>query len=68
MDKPFLFEQAMAEMENIVQQLEKGELPLEESLKQFEVGIGLARRCQEILTAAEQKIEILTKLPKDSSE
>lgn len=54
------FEQSIEELENIVKQLEKGELPLESSLKQFEKGIQLAQKCQKMLTEAEQKIEILT--------
>ena len=41
-------------------QLEKGELTLDDSLKQFEKGIGLARRCQNVLSQAEQKIVELT--------
>ncbi len=54
------FEEAMTDLENIVRQLEKGELTLDESLQQFEKGIGLARLCQNILNQAEQKIEILS--------
>ena len=60
MSKAIHFEQSVTELENIVKQLEKGELTLEESLKQFEKGIGLARQCQNVLNQAEQKIEILT--------
>ena len=54
------FEQSIEELEHIVGQLEKGELPLEDSLKQFEKGINLAQKCQKILNQAEQKIEMLT--------
>jgi exodeoxyribonuclease VII small subunit len=53
------FEQALAELEAVVERLEHGELPLEEALKQFERGIGLARACQDALKQAEQKVEIL---------
>lgn len=60
MTKTINFEQSIEELENIVGQLEKGELPLEDSLKQFEKGINLAQKCQTILTQAEQKIEMLT--------
>lgn len=60
MSKGIHFEQSISELEDIVRQLEKGELTLEDSLKQFEKGIGLARRCQNVLQQAEQKIEILT--------
>ncbi len=54
------FEQSIGELEEIVRQLEKGELTLEDSLKQFEKGIGLARHCQSVLEQAQQKIETLT--------
>lgn len=54
------FEQSISELEEIVRQLEKGELTLEDSLKQFEKGISLARKCQDVLQKAEQKIETLT--------
>lgn len=60
MSKGVHFEHSIEELEEIVRQLEKGELTLEDSLKQFEKGIGLARRCQDVLRQAEQKIEILT--------
>ena len=60
MTKVIHFEQSIEELEHIVGQLEKGELPLEDSLKQFEKGINLAQKCQKILNQAEQKIEILT--------
>jgi len=60
MTKPIHFEKSIAELETIVMQLEKGELSLEDALKQFEKGITLARTCQETLNQAEQKIEILS--------
>jgi exodeoxyribonuclease VII small subunit len=53
------FEQALAELEAVVERLEHGELPLEEAVTQFERGIALARSCQEALKQAEQKVEIL---------
>ena len=65
MSKPIQFEQSVNELEGIVKQLEKGELSLEDSLKQFEKGISLARRCQDILNQAEQKIELLTNSPSE---
>jgi exodeoxyribonuclease VII small subunit len=61
MSKPIPFEKTMLELQTIVNQLEKGELSLEESLKQYEKGINLARKCQETLNQAEQKIEVLSK-------
>ncbi len=53
------FEKDLQKLEQIVQELEKGELTLEESLKQFEEGIRLARQCEKALADAERRIEIL---------
>ena len=59
-------EGSLAELEGIVRALEEGELTLEESLKAFERGVCLVRRCNALLDGAEQKIEILTgELPED---
>ncbi len=55
------FEEALARLEQIVQTLEAGNLPLEDSLKAFEEGIALARFCAKQLEAAERRIELLTK-------
>ena len=55
------FEDCLARLEQIVGRLETGNLPLEESLKIFEEGVALARRCAKYLEDAEQRIEILTK-------
>jgi len=55
------FEAALAELEQIVERLEQGELPLEESLRQFERGVELTRSCQKALRQAEQKISILSR-------
>ncbi|QUV85579.1 exodeoxyribonuclease VII small subunit [Chloracidobacterium aggregatum] len=55
------YEAALAELEQIVQQMEDGQLPLEEALDLFERGMTLARRCRERLLAAEQRIEIILK-------
>ncbi len=55
------FETAMARLEEIVQQLEQGDLPLEQSLKLFEEGIKLSRICNTRLEEAERKVEILLK-------
>lgn len=52
-------EKAMGELEQIVEQLEAGELSLEKSLAQFEKGVKLSRECQKALTEAEQKVQIL---------
>jgi len=53
------FEAAMLELEEIVVEMEKGDIPLEDSLKKFERGIQLARQSQQQLKAAEQKVQIL---------
>jgi len=53
------FEQALARLEEIVESLERGDLPLEESLKEFEEGIGLSRFCAKKLDEAQEKVEIL---------
>ncbi len=55
------FEATLHELESLVEQMEQGELPLEESLKAFERGIELTRACQTSLDQAEQKVEILTR-------
>ena len=55
------FEQALQQLEQIVQKLEKGELPLEESLRLYEDGIRLSRLCHGKLEEAEGKIEMLVK-------
>jgi len=53
------FEKSLAELENLVEQMEQGELSLEDSLKCFERGVKLAQTCQQTLQAAEQKVEKL---------
>lgn len=53
------FEEAEAELKQLVERLEQGELSLEESLKAFERGVHLARTCQKLLREAEQKVQIL---------
>ncbi len=55
------FEDALKKLENIVEQLEDGELSLEESLAIFEEGIKLSRLCSKQLDDIERKIEILIK-------
>jgi len=55
------FEENMEELEKIVQDLEKGDLNLEDSIKKFEEGMELSKKCSEILEKAEKKITILIK-------
>jgi exodeoxyribonuclease VII small subunit len=57
--KVVTFEQSLAELEQLVEKMEQGELPLEQALQQFERGIELARGCQNALQQAEQKVELL---------
>jgi exodeoxyribonuclease VII small subunit len=53
------FERALSELEELVQRLESGDLALEESLRLFERGVQLTRRCQSALAQAEQRVEQL---------
>ena len=53
----------MDELEKIVRQLESGDMPLDESLKLFEDGVSIARKCRERLAQAERRIEVLMKDP-----
>lgn len=62
-EKSISFEESMARLEEIVRHLEKGDLPLDESLRLFEEGTALARRCEGMLDEAEQKIVKLKKGP-----
>lgn len=57
--KSFQFEESLARLEGLVEQMEDGDLSLEESLKAFEKGIKLTRECQQALKQAEQKIQLL---------
>jgi exodeoxyribonuclease VII small subunit len=61
MPKNQTFESSLGELEKIVRKLEDGDLSLEESLKLFEDGVRLSRECQERLSQAERRIEILLK-------
>lgn len=55
------FEKAMSRLNRIVSSLEKGDLPLEESLRLFEEGVQLSRYCSERLSEAEQRIQVLVR-------
>ena len=59
--KSINLEKALSDLEEIVEELESGELPLEKAMKKFEDGIKLTRGCQSALQEAEQKVEILLK-------
>lgn len=60
------FEVALARLEKIVEEMESGELSLEDSLKRYEEGIGLARFCGGKLNEVQKKIEIIKKGSGDS--
>ncbi len=51
------FEEAIKELTNIVGKIELGEIPLQDSLKQYERGMALIKHCQNILRTAEKRIE-----------
>jgi len=53
------FEQALDGLTALVEKLESGELPLEESVAAFEQGVKLSRRCESLLDQAEQRLQIL---------
>ena len=54
-----VFEDSLAELEQLIEQMEQGDISLEESLKLFERGVILTRTCQNALQEAEQKVQIL---------
>jgi len=56
MDKEKTFDEAMKELETIVQQLEQGDVPLEKALDQFQEGIKLSRYCKSIVEDAEKTV------------
>jgi exodeoxyribonuclease VII small subunit len=55
------FEKSLEELERIVKELEKGDLPLERSLELFESGMRLSSECKRLLEEAESRVEVLTK-------
>lgn len=57
--KKVKFEEAMARLEKIVESIEQGKVGLEESIQQFEEGMGLIRQCRTVLNDAELKIQKL---------
>lgn len=57
--QPPQFEQALSDLEQLVDQMESGELSLEQSLQAFEQGIRLSHDCQQALTQAQQKVAML---------
>jgi exodeoxyribonuclease VII small subunit len=55
------FETALEELERVVEQLESGDLSLEEALAAFEKGVGLVKQCNQKLNEVEKKLELLVK-------
>jgi exodeoxyribonuclease VII small subunit len=62
---PLRFEQALAELDRILRELEDGTTTLEEALARYERGVGLLRQCYSQLQSAEQKIRLLAGLTED---
>jgi exodeoxyribonuclease VII small subunit len=62
------FEEALTELEKRVRRLEAGDVPLDEALRLFEEGVGLARSCHEQLEAAEKRVAALVRGPAGVSE
>jgi exodeoxyribonuclease VII small subunit len=59
-DKKLTFEQALEKLEQIVSDIEGGEVPLEKSIERYAEGIKLVKQCRSILDQAERKIQMLT--------
>ena len=64
---PESFEAGLADAQKIVRELEAGELPLEESLRAYEIGVRRIRQCQELLSDFERRVELLTGFDKDGN-
>ncbi len=60
------YEQALGELESLIERIEKGEIGLEESLTEYRRGAALLKRCRGILETAEQQIEELTADERDA--
>ena len=58
-EKAIDLEKALGELETLVDERERGDLPLDKALKKFEKGVALTRDCEAALTAAERKVELL---------
>ena len=63
MAKKKTFEESMKQLEQIVKELEDGDLPLEDALKKFEEGVALSKFCSQKLDETEKKVSILLKEP-----
>jgi len=56
-ERPLTFEEALARLETIAEQIERGQIGLEESITRYEEGMTLVRQCRDMLTRAEQRIQ-----------
>ena len=65
--KTFSFESSLERLQEIVSELERGDLSLEENLKHFEEGVKLARDCRDYLESARQRVEVLLGEDEDSN-
>ncbi|MFQ5862782.1 MAG: exodeoxyribonuclease VII small subunit [Candidatus Brocadiales bacterium] len=59
--KTIKFEEALKQLEEIVEELEKGELSLDESLAKYEDGIKIYRKCLELLEGAEERLKVFAR-------
>ena len=59
------FEQAITELTSIVEKIEQGEVPLQDSLTQYETGMTLIKHCRTLLGDAEARIEVISKQDQD---
>ena len=59
------FEQAIGELTKLVGSIEQGDIPLEDSIKQYEKGMSLIKHCRQILKTAEQRIEKISAQPSE---
>ncbi len=62
------FETSLKQLEEIVREMESGDLPLEKAVQKYEAGIALAQYCKQILNQTEQKITVLTRKPDNTLE
>ncbi|MBS0187041.1 MAG: exodeoxyribonuclease VII small subunit [Planctomycetes bacterium] len=60
-DDELSFEDALAQVESIIESIEGGEIGLEKSLTEYERGVRLIKRCREVLSHAEERIQTLTR-------
>lgn len=61
--EPASFEESLAQLEGLIERIESGEIGLEQSLAEYERGMALIGRCEEILKKAEQRVQELNRKP-----